>query len=115
MATEAEEWLWQTTVEAYHGDKPKHAFDVCGDPFCIGAREAFQESIAAIKADERARISDGLRALHERLSNEAKPKRKRCECRADMESHAGGWVLLFHDLFIVDRLAAAIVNLEEVP
>ena len=61
-------------------------------------------------AAERARISGGLRALHERLSNDAKPKRKRCECGQDMDSHAGGWVLLHHDFFIVDRLADAIIE-----
>jgi len=64
--------------------------------------------VADAVAAERARISTGLRALHERLSNDAKPKRKRCECGQDMDSHAGGWVLLHHDFFIVDRLADAI-------
>ena len=67
-------------------------------------RVQFAQAVAA----ERERIANGLRAMHERLSNEAKPKRKQCECGQHMDAHAGGWVLLHHDFFIVDRLAEAV-------
>ena len=72
----------------------------------ISARAAIRKAVAA----ERERIAGGLRALHERLSNDAKPKRKFCDCGLEMASHAGGWVLLNHDFFIVDRLADAIIE-----
>ena len=44
-------WLTRTAAEAYHGDKPPHPFDECGDPFCS---EAYDRASALADVVEAA-------------------------------------------------------------
>ena len=59
---EARAWLWEMTVEAYHG----HPLEGCSDPACANAREYLDDAIAAVEAEavaaERERIRLALRA-----------------------------------------------------